>query len=385
MRTRTSGIQVADDGTRHVDKRYRGERIFERLGAVSQDDAETWLRARQATIDTQRANEARQGADQLFRVAAGKYLLELQAEGDVRTLDTISGHVLLLNQWVGDVPLGQMSNDTFRAFKADRLAGRAHDGGKVRKVKPSTVNRALEVARTVLNRAARVWRTADGRPWLGAAPLIELFDESKTRRPARVLSWAEQAKLMPLLPAHLQTMVLFALNTGAREANICGLRWEWERPIPETGRSVFIVPASEFKSKRPLVIVLNDVAWRVVEEQRGRHEEFVFVYRRERVKHFDKKPAMKYGRVGKINNTAFQNARAAAGIPVREHDLRHTFGHRLREAGVPKEDRALLMGHSIEGDMTQLYADASIAKLIEQANRVQGTLDRMTLLRVVNG
>jgi integrase len=180
-------------------------------------------------------------------------------------------------------------------------------------------------------------------------------------------------------------MVLFALNTGAREANICGLRWAWEQPIPEVGRSVFVVPASEFKSKRPLVIILNDVAWRIVEEQRGKHKEFVFVYRRERVKHLDKEPAMKYHPVGKINNTAFQRARDLAGVPVREHDLRHTFGHRLREAKVPKEDRALLMGHTVEGDMTQLYADASIANLIEQANRVQETRDRMTLLRVVNG
>lgn len=383
MRTRTQGIQLADDGGRSLDKRYRGERIFERLGNVSQEEAETELRKRQAAIDAQRENELRQGDEQLFRVAAGKYLLELQAAQDVRTLDTISGHILLLNQWVGEVPLGRVCNDTFAAFKADRLAGRAADGSKARAVKPSTVNRSLEVARTVLNRAARVWRT-NGKPWLGAAPLIEMLDESGKRKPYP-LSWAQQGALLKPLPPHLQRMTLFALNTGARDENVCGLRWTWEVPVPEVGRSVFVVPASEFKSKRAHVLILNDVAWRVVEEQRKKHDDFVFVYRRERVKNFEKVPVMKYHRIDTMNNTAFQRAREAAGLsPVRVHDFRHTFGQRLRDAGVSEEDRALLLGHAT-GDMTQLYATATVARLVEAANKVSETRDRTTLLRVVNG
>lgn len=385
MRTRTKGIQLADDGERIVNKQYRGERVFARLGRVSQDDAEGWLRQRQAEIDAQRENQLRQGDAQLFRVAAGKYLRELQAAGDVRTLETISGHVLLLNQWVGNDPLSQMCNDSFAAFKADRLAGRRSPGGKaVRPVKPATVNRSLEVARTVLNRAARVWRT-NGKPWLGAAPLIEMLDEATTRRKPRPLSWAEQAKLLPRCEPHIERMALFSLNTGARDENVCGLRWAWERQVPEVGRSVFVVPASEFKGKRDHVLILNDVAWRIVEAERGKHKEFVFVYRRERVKHLDREPAMQYHRIGTMNNTAFQSAREAAGLPmVRVHDFRHTYGQRLRDAGVHKEDRDLLLGHA-SGEMSDLYATATVARLVELANKVQETRDRTTLLRVVNG
>lgn len=384
MRTRTPGIQLAPDGSRSLDKQYRGERIFDRLGHVSQEEAEAELRRRQAQIDARRDLQSRPGAEQLFRVAAGKYLLELQATPDVRTLDTISGHVLLLNQWVGDLVLADVCNDSFAAFKADRLAGRNADGSKARPVKASTVNRTLEVARTILNRAARVWRT-DGRPWLGAAPLIEMLDETATRRAPRPLSWAEQAELLQRMPGHLQRMALFALNTGARDENVCGLRWEWEVPVPEVGRSVFVVPASEFKSKRPHVLILNDVAWRIVEEQRGLHREYVFVYRRERVKHVDIEPVMKYHRVGTMNNTAFQAARQGAGLAgVRVHDLRHTYAQRLRDAQVCKEDRDLLMGHA-SGDMSELYATATVARLVDLANRVSQTRDRTTLLRVVNG
>lgn len=81
---------------------------------------------------------------------------------------------------------------------------------------------------------------------------------------------------------------------------------------------------------------------------------------------------------------ALQAARAEAGLQVRVHDFRHTFGQRLRDAGVPEEDRALLLGHAVEG-MAQHYATATIARLVEQANKVSETRDRTTLLRVVNG
>jgi len=111
----------------------------------------------------------------------------------------------------------------------------------------------------------------------------------------------------------------------------------------------------------------------------------VFVWRRERVKNFDEEPAMQYSRVHTMNNTAFQNARRAAKLErVRVHDLRHTFGQRLRDAGVSEEDRALLLGHAITG-MPQHYATATIARLVEAANKVTQTRDRTTLLRVVNG
>ena len=137
--------------------------------------------------------------------------------------------------------------------------------------------------------------------------------------------------------------------------------------------------------RRSRIVVCNSVAQSVIEAARGQHEEFVFVWRRERVKNAARKPAMKYRPIETMNNTAFQGARRAARLErVRVHDLRHTFGQRLREAGVAEEDRALLLGHAITG-MPQHYATATIARLVEAANKVRETRDRTTLLRVVNG
>ena len=49
-----------------------------------------------------------------------------------------------------------------------------------------------------------------------------------------------------------------------------------------------------------------------------------------------------------------------------------------------EEDRALLLGHAVT-DMPQHYASATVARLVEVANQVARTVDRTTLLRVVNG
>ncbi|WP_409884794.1 tyrosine-type recombinase/integrase [Acidovorax sp.] len=375
MRTRTKGIQLANDGSRSVDKQYQGTRIFERLGKVTQDEAESWLRQRQAELDAERANLLRCGDQQLFAAAAQKYLIESERK-KLRSLETVAYHVALLLPYVGSMALVDVCNDSLQPFIDERL--------DEDEVKPSTVNRTLEVARTIMNRAARLWRT-NGKPWLATAPLIEMLDEKATRRQPYPITWQQQANVLPRLPVHLQRMVLFALNTGARDANVCRLRWEWERQLPELGRSVFVIPPAEFKTNRTHVLILNDAAWSVVQECRGMHPEFVFTYRRERVKNLHLAPAMDYKPIATMNNTAFQNARSAAGLErMRVHDLRHTFGQRLRDAGVPEEDRALLLGHAIDG-MPQHYATATVARLVEMANKVKETFERTTLLRVVNG
>src|SRR4051794_28986048 len=69
--------------------------------------------------------------------------------------------------------------------------------------------------------------------------------------------------------------------------------------------------------------------------------------------------------------TAWRKARIKAGLPqVRVHDLKHTFGRRLRAAGVSEEDRADLLGHRVKSKITTHYSIAEIKNLIEAANKV---------------
>lgn len=360
MRTRTRGIQVASDGTRNLEKQYKGERIFARLGAVSQEQAEDELRARQREIDQRRAT----GTQRNFASAAERYLIEAQRK-NLRSIASVAQHIELIVPWIGSLPLEAVHNGVLQDFIDERLED----------VKPITVNKTLGYVRAILLKAARLWRDDAGEPWLRTAPLIEMLDA--TPREPYPLTWAEQSRLFLELPPHLERMALFAVNTGLRSRNIYGLRWRWERRIPELGRSVFVIPGDEYKTKRPHVVILNDVGKALVEEARGRHQEFVFTYKNEL------RPGHPVGPVKSINNTAWRKARERALLSdLRVHDLRHTFAHRLRAAGVAEEDRAVLMGHAVNG-MSQHYATPQIARMIEQANLVGEARDSATILRMV--
>jgi integrase len=94
----------------------------------------------------------------------------------------------------------------------------------------------------------------------------------------------------------------------------------------------------------------------VVESRRGKHDTHVFTY--------------KGNPVDRILNSAWRKARVRAGLPtLRVHDLKHTFGRRLRAAGVSFEDRQDLLGHK-SGRITTHYSAAEIGNLIAAGNQV---------------
>ena len=287
-------------------------------------------------------------------------------------------HIQAVIPFIGHMEVEKIHDGTLKTFKESRKA----DG-----VKPSTINRALEVVRTILNKAARVYRDDEGTPWLKQAPPFITMEEEDPRL-AHPLSWDEQDLLFSVLPKHLVNMALFAVNSGLRDENVCGLRWEWEVKVPEVGRSVFLIPPEFHKtgrnSKRPLVVILNDVAWSILNEQRGRHEVYVFVYRQERRKNFDLAPEMQYHRIGTMNNNSWQAGRAKVGLSgVRVHDTRATYATRLRTADVRKEDRATLLGHATSS-MPEHYAAGDIGRLIELSNRVLERGGTRTVISLIN-
>jgi integrase len=86
------------------------------------------------------------------------------------------------------------------------------------------------------------------------------------------------------------------------------------------------------------------------------HKSHVFV--------FDGKPILR------ILNSGLKRARLAIDLPhLRVHDLKHTFGRRLRAAGVSFEDRQDLLGHR-SNRVTTHYSSAELTRLIEAAECV---------------
>jgi len=199
--TRTPGITVLADGRRFIDKRYRGIRIGLRVGAVTQEQAEDRLQIEIARVQCDLARKVH--ARPTFTDCAARYVAQSRCK---RSIDVIKWHVTLLQSHIGALEPQQIHDQTLEPFVQARVA----DGASA-----TTINRSLELVRTILNRAARAYRDPDGRPWLEAMPpLISMLPESP--RLPYPITWKEQDTLLRKLPAHLSRMALFAVNTGLR-------------------------------------------------------------------------------------------------------------------------------------------------------------------------
>jgi integrase len=342
---RTPGL-VKRGETWHVDKWVRGRRLCESTGTSDLAEAERYL-ARQLE-EIRKAEVYGVRPRRTFRQAATKYLNEC------RKVSIADDALFLkaLDPYIGGLPLESVHMGMLSAF----IAAKKDTGLKTR-----SINHHLKVVRHILNLAAGEWMDEYGLTWLSAAPKIKLLPEHDLRKPYP-LSWDEQAALFKQLPIHLVRMALFKVNTGCRDREVCGLRWRWEIKVPELNTSVFIIPAYAVKNRHERLVVLNEVAASVTESVRGQHEEYVFTFRG--------KP------IDRMNNTAWKKARVRAGLPhVRVHDLKHTFGRRLRAAGVSFEDRQDLLGHK-SGRITTHYSAAELLNLIDAANAVCGTESR---------
>lgn len=303
--------------------------------------------------------------------AATRYLLEERDKGKA-SLETETYLLEPVIELCGALPLDQVYDATLKRFVEARLGqGRSH----------KTVNLSLGVVRHILNTAARKWRVdiGGGRlvPVLQTVPLLTMLPLNGHQREPHPISWTEQRALLPHLPDHLAKMALFTLNTGARDDVVCKLRWDWELRLKLDGLEVmaFEIPRDpelvRKKSKTAFdYIICNSVAQGLVESMRGLHDEFVFVWRRERsskdkyqLRRHLSKPPMPFRPVETMNNTAWQTARKKAGLhDLHVHDLRHTAGMRLREAGVHARTSSTILWHK-DGGINAHYSAAQVLEV----------------------
>jgi len=349
-RNRMPGLRLKG-GIWQIEKRCKeceGGWLRESTGTTSRIEAEGILIRRLAELKD--AVHRKEKGVFTFEEAALRYLEEIAEKASA---GTVAMHLDQLFPFIGTYSLEQVHDGTLKAF-----VGHETKRGKA----PKSVNNAIGVVSAVLNRAARVWRGEDGKPWLRQAPpkLSRLPTKGRQAKPYP-LSWVEQDRLFKLLPRHLHDAALYAVNTGCREQEVCQLRWEWEVEIPDLETSVFILPEAITKTSTERVVVLNEVARGVIDARRGTHRTHVFTFRGEPV--------------AKLRNSAWKRAWGRAGLPTETgilkgvHNLRHTFGRRLRGAGVSLETRKVLLGHA-SGDITTHYSAAELSELVDAVEKI---------------
>lgn len=149
--TRTPGIRIDRNGRRIIDKEHRGVGIYVRLGSIGQEHAEQRLAHEMAQVDLELLCKAHPRAR--FVDCAARYLAESRNK---RSVDAAAWHVRLLTGYIGALEIEQIHDGTLARFVADRVASG---------VTATTINRSLEVVRTILNRheTRTVLRVANAR------------------------------------------------------------------------------------------------------------------------------------------------------------------------------------------------------------------------------
>lgn len=222
--------------------------------------------------------------------------------------------------------------------------------------KPSTVNRVLAVAGSILTRAA-----GDDWKMLDKAPNVPLFELPKSEPP--ILKREDAIRLLARFPLHTADMSVFALATGLRRSNVTDLVWE----RIDLERRCCYVPGYESKSGEPIPVPLNDDAidvlqrWQQLHAKAGdkwsaRVHRYVFVYRRR-------------APIEQVTTKMWRREARAIGLDwVTFHKLRHAWASWQVQAGTSTRILQWMGGWASE-QMPQRYTHLDPGLLAQFSDR----------------
>lgn len=224
---------------------------------------------------------------------------------------------------------------------------------------PATINREIGLLSAALNYAKLElgWTVAEN-------PVAGRRLKTPQGR-TRWLSYEQAQMLLDTVKAnkrtdHIYDFILLALNTGMRSGEILGLEWERVSLQHQTIR----LEATHTKNAKPRLIPMNnDARAAILSRARFRaanrpDSPWVFCNR--------------YGQRIKSIKRGFASACKRAGISnFRVHDLRHTCGSWMVNAGVPLPEIRDLLGHSTV-QMTEQYAHLAPENVTAAVRRIEG-------------
>jgi len=232
----------------------------------------------------------------------------------------------VLRPFWGETPIGRITKNMAHEYRAWRHSKK--------QLTETTVNRDLECLRRIL-----FWAVDEGLLLMNPLSRMGLERERKRKRP--VLSLAEEDLLLPAAAGHLRSLIIAAVDGGMRRGELVTQRWE---DVDFTRRLLFVTHSKTPEGESREVVLTNrlfNLLWDMRED-----EGLIFTFEDKQI-HSVK--------------TAWKAAVRRAGIRyLRFHDLRHTFNSRLLEAGVIREVRMSLMGHSLGDDPQATYSHVEL-------------------------
>jgi len=209
-------------------------------------------------------------------------------------------------------------------FKAERM----------KEVKPATVNKDLACLKTMFNKAI------DWGYFEGYNPVSKVKFLKCDNKRLRYLEKEEIPILIEACSEHLKPIVIIAINTGMRKAEVLSLKWH------DINFKLESIQLLKTKNNKPRHIPMNEsVKNALFSVKKNPDSPYVFRNRQ--------------GGMLLDIKRSFDTARKKAGIKnFRFHDLRHTFASQLVMNGVDLNTVRELLGHSTL-DMTLRYSHLS--------------------------
>lgn len=190
-----------------------------------------------------------------------------------------------------------------------------------------------------------------------ANPLARLRLERPRRKKRPIMNLDEEERLLAVAAEHLKKITIAGADTGMRRGEILAQRWE----DVDFFRKVLMVTKSKTAEGESRELPLTGRLFDLLKSQPKKSGP-IFTFEGEAIK------AIK---------TAWRSAVRKAGIrPFRFKDLRTTFNSRLIEAGVIKDVRMELMGHSRNEDTNDLYSQIELPLLREAISKLEAWRQR---------
>lgn len=214
-----------------------------------------------------------------------------------------------------------------------------------RKLTETTINRDLECLRHIL-----YW--AVDQRILPTNPLSRLQLERARRKRRPIMSLSDESAILSAAAEHLKRIMICGLDTGMRRGEILTQR----REDIDFDRRVLSVTHSKTPEGESREIPLTNRLLELLAADSTK-EGLIFTFS---------------GRPIHRIKTAWKAALRRSGVkPYRFKDVRATFNSRLIEAGVIKDVRKELMGHSRNEDTNDLYSHIELPLLREAIEKLE--------------
>jgi integrase len=257
------------------------------------------------------------------------------ADGDVKPFHVERSKAFL--PYFANVAIGEITKNEVTRYRKERH--------KQKKLTETTLNRDVEVIRHIL-----FWAVEERI--LPANPLARTRLPRARRIKRPILSVQEEELLLQAAAPHLRKIIIAALDTGMRRSELLTQRFE----DIDFFRKVLVVTRSKTAEGESREIPLSIRLLSLLASEPKRNGP-IFV--------FDSEPI-------KGIKTAWRTAIRKSGIrKFRFKDLRTSFNSRLIEAGVIKDVRMELMGHSRNEDTNDLYSQIELPLLREAIAKLE--------------